>query len=641
MADFIAKISSNHNGDRKRCLKLIKAAARCGCWGVEFQLFRIEQLFSPEILLVSREHRQRRRAELPIHFLKDLANCARDEGVKFGCAAFDLGALKHLEPKVDFLKISSHELPWTTLVRRCAETGLPLTISSGMADASECWNATEAALEAGCEDFTMLHCISNYPVKKQDCNLAAIGMLRELQVREFEPVFSSTKFRTGWSDNSRDSEIISRAIHYWGSDIIEIHFDLDGNGDGFSSNRYWLPEEASDLINGMTPPAGLECDGPGRLVAGPTEEKERVWRADPSDGLRPTLPVRKTWPLVQKGAMPKGPTFIFIPDGLGLGHVTRSLALAEELRLTHDARIQFLIRATPGQRRLLQRNGFSWITLEGQVTPLSAVNEMSYHPQFKHAICVLDMSDDATELAASLHGAEHPVVVLDQPGCLTADLVVVPSFGWEKSDENGPVAETIIGGTDYLLVRQDVTQLRPIKNPAYCQPRIVVSFGGADPNHLTEKVVTALTVMPADVKIQFVIGPGFEDFLVRSAHLFMDNPAFEIIDTADPLETILPGSGLLITAMGVTIFEANTMGIPVAVLANSTADAGAIARLENAGIVTSLGVGPSSTSAVLETKLTELWHDANQRKHNAQRGWQLIHGRGAENTALRVCKLAD
>ena len=85
MNGFIAEISSNHNGDLARCRKLIAEAARVGCTGVKFQLFRIDKLFAPEILRVSPGHRQRRRWELPLRFLPELSAAARDAGLKFGC----------------------------------------------------------------------------------------------------------------------------------------------------------------------------------------------------------------------------------------------------------------------------------------------------------------------------------------------------------------------------------------------------------------------------------------------------------------------------------------------------------------------------------------------------------------------------
>jgi len=145
MPRFIAEISSNHNGDLKRCLDLIRSAAACGCWGVKFQLFRIEQLFAPEILQASETHRLRRRWELPFHFLPDLAVCAREEGLQFGCSPFDLEAVEILQPFVDFLKVASYELPWLDLIRRCGNTGLPLMMSCGMAEEREIVRAVETA----------------------------------------------------------------------------------------------------------------------------------------------------------------------------------------------------------------------------------------------------------------------------------------------------------------------------------------------------------------------------------------------------------------------------------------------------------------------------------------------------------------
>ena len=61
MVKFIAEVSSNHNGDLKRCLKFIETAKDCGCDGVKFQLFKIDELFASEILAKSEEHRKRKK----------------------------------------------------------------------------------------------------------------------------------------------------------------------------------------------------------------------------------------------------------------------------------------------------------------------------------------------------------------------------------------------------------------------------------------------------------------------------------------------------------------------------------------------------------------------------------------------------
>ena len=56
--NFIAEISSNHNKSLKRTLRLIDSAKKNGFSSVKFQLFKINELFSKEILENSYEHRK-------------------------------------------------------------------------------------------------------------------------------------------------------------------------------------------------------------------------------------------------------------------------------------------------------------------------------------------------------------------------------------------------------------------------------------------------------------------------------------------------------------------------------------------------------------------------------------------------------
>jgi len=95
---FIAEVSSNHHQDIKRCLDFIDSAATSGCQAVKFQLFKIEQLFAPEILAKSEKHRNRKEWELPLEFLPELAKHSNDKGVQFSCTPFYLEAVQQLKP---------------------------------------------------------------------------------------------------------------------------------------------------------------------------------------------------------------------------------------------------------------------------------------------------------------------------------------------------------------------------------------------------------------------------------------------------------------------------------------------------------------------------------------------------------------
>ena len=75
---FIAEASSNHAQDLGRALAFVDAAATAGCDAVKFQLFRIKELFAPEILRKSAKHRAREAWELPVSHIEPLARVTKE-----------------------------------------------------------------------------------------------------------------------------------------------------------------------------------------------------------------------------------------------------------------------------------------------------------------------------------------------------------------------------------------------------------------------------------------------------------------------------------------------------------------------------------------------------------------------------------
>ena len=280
--EFIAEVSSNHHTDLDRCLRFIDTAADIGCAGVKFQLFQVRDLFAPEILARSPSHRTREAWELPVEFLPTLSEHARHHGLRFGVTPFDLMAVDIASRWCDFLKVSSYELLWGDLLSACRDTGLPIVLSTGMADLDE----VSAAMEVleGAAGITLLHCVSSYPVPASSCNLGAIGSLRE-------------RFgcRVGWSDHSRDPAVVRRAVDRWGASMVEFHLDLEGQGAEYAAGHCWLPEEMAPVIAGRGGRDVPEADGTGIKAPVDAELRDREWRADPSDGLRPFLAVRRAW----------------------------------------------------------------------------------------------------------------------------------------------------------------------------------------------------------------------------------------------------------------------------------------------------------------------------------------------------------
>lgn len=279
---FIAEVSSNHHKSLSRCLEFVDVAALSGCGAVKFQLFKIDQLFSPEVLAGSEEHRRRKEWELPLEYLAPIVEHCKLKNIQFSCTPFYLEAVKELEPFVDFYKIASYELLWDDLLIACAQTNKPVVISVGMASLEEIDHAVSVLRQSGCAQLTILHCVSAYPTPEKECNLAVIDTLRQRY-----------GCRVGWSDHSRSPVVLHRAIQHWQAETIEFHIDLDGEGGEYQSGHCWLPKEISAVTSVYL--ADSVIDGDGEKMTTPSELSDRDWRADPIDGLRPLQHKRKTW----------------------------------------------------------------------------------------------------------------------------------------------------------------------------------------------------------------------------------------------------------------------------------------------------------------------------------------------------------
>ena len=279
---FIAEVASNHNGNLDRCLEFIQTTRNIGCWGVKFQLFELNNLFSNEALTYKPELLQRKNWELPRKFLSTLTYEASKYGLAFGVTPFDVDAVDFLYPYVDFYKIASYNILDIRLIRKITVQQKPIILSTGAATLTEIDTAIRVIKDLNKNaDLTVLHCVSAYPTPVDSCNLQMIDRLKTFKVK------------SGWSDHSGVPAVIYRAVHKYNSDTVEFHLDLEDNKGIDSGIHCWHPSKIKEVINNCK--LGFLADGTTVKVeiVESVEEKERNWRADPKDGLRPLLAERQ------------------------------------------------------------------------------------------------------------------------------------------------------------------------------------------------------------------------------------------------------------------------------------------------------------------------------------------------------------
>lgn len=244
---IIAEAGVNHNGNIELAYQLAKEAKKAGADYVKFQTFIPEKLVSKYASKAEYQKETTGASESQLAMLRKLALTQEDFlslkkyceeiGIGFLSTPFDLESLDFLDKLgVDFWKVPSGEITNYPYLRKIAETGKEVVLSTGMCNLDEVEAAVELLKQFGTKQITVLHCNTEYPTPLEDVNLLA---MQELEQVLHLPV--------GYSDHTKGIEVPIAAVAL-GAKVIEKHFTLDKEMEGPDHKASLEPQELSEMV---------------------------------------------------------------------------------------------------------------------------------------------------------------------------------------------------------------------------------------------------------------------------------------------------------------------------------------------------------------------------------------------------------
>ena len=238
----IAEIGINHNGSLEDALKLMKVASEAGCNAVKFQKREPDVCVPESQKNVLRETpwgemtylAYRKRVEFGKEQYSEIDRFASVLGIDWFASPWDVPSVDFLASyRIPFIKIASACLTDDELLKRTADTRIPVILSTGMSTLEQIDHAV-SMLDT--KSLTLMATTSSYPMDPAEANLKTIRTLKD---RYGVPV--------GYSGHETGLQI-SIAAAALGAVAIERHITLDRTNWGSDQAASLEPQGLAHLV---------------------------------------------------------------------------------------------------------------------------------------------------------------------------------------------------------------------------------------------------------------------------------------------------------------------------------------------------------------------------------------------------------
>ncbi|TGL77748.1 pseudaminic acid synthase [Leptospira yasudae] len=268
---IIAEMSGNHNQSIERAFDIIDAAAEAGAHALKIQTYTPDTmtidksdgeffLNDPKSLWKGKSlYELYKIAYTPWEWHKAIFDRCEAKGILCFSTPFDFTAVDFLESlNVPAYKIASFENNDLPLIKKVAETGKPMIVSTGMANMAEIYELVRTVKSTGNENLILLKCTSTYPATPINSNILTIPHMRDLFECEI-----------GLSDHTMGIGVAVASVAL-GASVIEKHFTTRRSDGGVDSTFSIEPHELSTLVV----ESERAWEGLGKIQYGPLDSEK-------------------------------------------------------------------------------------------------------------------------------------------------------------------------------------------------------------------------------------------------------------------------------------------------------------------------------------------------------------------------------
>jgi spore coat polysaccharide biosynthesis predicted glycosyltransferase SpsG len=319
---------------------------------------------------------------------------------------------------------------------------------------------------------------------------------------------------------------------------------------------------------------------------------------------------------------------------IGLGHLVRCLALADELHDHYGAAISFAMGASPLASEIVKRRSYPVMQPpDGRVLdqgPWLHDCVLTSGAQ----IVVADVRDDLSK--AALEGLAEKGTIIALLDDLSerrwaADLAFYPPVPQVRRVDWSGFRGRLCVGWEWIVLRSQFAESFPARNNSKCS--LLIAMGGSDPAGLTLKAVRAVDRLGEDFESVIIVGAGFCHRQALEDLLGQTRRRFTVRDDVSEMSAAMAQADLAVCSFGMTSYELAAMGVPEVCVCLTEDHAESASALVAAGMGVSVGVDDQHTETRLTAAVEGLLVDKDARAQMSARARELVDGRGSRRIA--------